>query len=121
MRSRVGLLVCDFDETITQNDSICELANLAYEKRAETEKCPKNCPSNLSSINNGEECPPWSYFVELYFKERREHIKSWCERYPENTLQGHFKMLESLKKVENISIDRVEKYGCMKDICYDEL
>src|SRR5437764_597671 len=52
MHSRVGLLVCDFDETITQSDSICELASLAYEKRSRTEKCPKNCPPNLSSINN---------------------------------------------------------------------
>jgi 2-hydroxy-3-keto-5-methylthiopentenyl-1-phosphate phosphatase len=123
MHSRpVGLLVCDFDETITQNDSICELASLAYEKRAKTDKCPENCPSNLSSNNNDKESPPpWSYFVELYFKERKEHIKSWCEHYSESTLQDHFKMLESLKNVEIISIDRVEKYGCIKDVCYDEL
>jgi 2-hydroxy-3-keto-5-methylthiopentenyl-1-phosphate phosphatase len=117
MRSRfVGLLVCDFDETITQNDSICELANLAYEKRAKTGKCPK-LPNG-----NDEGCPPpWSYFVELYFKERKEHIKRWCDHYPESTLNDHFKMLESLKEVENTSIDRVEKYGCLKDVCYNEL
>ncbi|RIA98570.1 hypothetical protein C1645_870650 [Glomus cerebriforme] len=120
----VDLLVCDFDETITQNDSICELANLAYEKRARTGKCPTppNCPSILSSNDNDEECPPpWSYFVELYFKEYKEHIKRWREQHSDKTLHDHFKMLESLKKVENISIDRIEAYGCMKGVCYHEL
>lgn len=124
MSSRlVDLLVCDFDETITQNDTICEIANLAYEKRAETGKCPNppNCPT-LSSNDSDEECPPpWLHFVELYFKEYKEHIKRWCEQHSEDTLQDHFKMLGSLKMVENKSIDRIEKYGCLKGVCYDGL
>jgi 2-hydroxy-3-keto-5-methylthiopentenyl-1-phosphate phosphatase len=119
----VDLLVCDFDETITQNDTICEIANLAYEKRAETGKCPKppNCPT-LSSNDSDEECPPpWLHFVELYFKEYKEHVKRWCEQHSENTLQDHFKMLKSLKIVENKSIDRIEKHGCLKGVCYNDL
>ncbi|CAG8548470.1 9560_t:CDS:2 [Funneliformis mosseae] len=118
----VGLLVCDFDETITQNDSICELANLAYDKRAKQGKCPPS-PPNCPPLNDkDEECPPpWSYFVELYFKEYKEHVKRWHERNPDDTIQDHFKMLESLKKVENISIDRIERYDCMKGVCDNEL
>lgn len=119
----VDLLVCDFDETITQNDTICEIANLAYEKRAETGKCPKppNCPT-LFSNDSDEECPPpWLHFVELYFKEYKEHIKRWCEQHSENTLQDHFKMLESLKIVEIKSIDRIEKHGCLKGMCHNDL
>ncbi|CAG8609781.1 10761_t:CDS:2 [Cetraspora pellucida] len=118
----VGLLVSDFDETITQHDSICEIAKLAYEKRARQGECPllneKLAPDN----NDAGECPPpWSYFVEKYFRDRKEHIKFWNETHSERTLQDHYEMLESLREVEKKSLNRVEKYQCLSGIHCDEL
>src|SRR6185369_10738144 len=68
------------------------------------------------------ECPPpWSYFVELYFKERTEHIKSWRETHSVHTLEDYYLLLESLKLVELASMSRVEKYKCLSGVYINEL
>ncbi|RHZ47466.1 hypothetical protein Glove_579g21 [Diversispora epigaea] len=115
MVTSVGLLVCDFDETITQRDSTCKVAELAYKKRAQQGKCS---PSDDCFLD----CPPpWSYFVEKYFKERKEHIKHWGETHPETSLEDHYKLLGSLREVEIASMERVEKYNCLSGIHRNEL
>ncbi|RIB13945.1 HAD-like domain-containing protein [Gigaspora rosea] len=122
MHYPVGLLVSDFDETITQHDSICEIAKLAYDKRERQGKCPLVDEKLAPNDNDAGGCPPpWSYFVEKYFRERKEHIKFWCEKQPERTLQDHYKLLESLREVEKKSLNRVEKYQCLNGIRCDEL
>lgn len=116
MVAPVGLLVCDYDETITLRDSVCKIAELAYEKRARQGKCPpSNGPCTL-------ECPPpWSYFVEKYFKEREEHIRRWHETHPETSLEDHYKFLGSLRVTEIKSMERVEKYECISGLESNEL
>ncbi|CAG8448542.1 6658_t:CDS:2 [Ambispora gerdemannii] len=104
--SVVGLLVSDFDETITQNDTLSVLIAICPRM---SDDCRKDCP------------PPWSYFVELYFKERAEHIKRWGETNSERTLEDFYKLLKSLENVEERSMKRVEDFKCLVGVRSEEL
>ncbi|CAG8609321.1 13354_t:CDS:2 [Acaulospora morrowiae] len=113
----VGLLVCDFDETITQCDSTCEIAKLAYEKRSRQGKCPRSDKNKSIDV-----CPrPWSHYVKSYFRERKEHIKRWHETNSNKSLQDHYEFLKTLGEVEMISMERVEGDNCLSGICSSEL
>ncbi|CAG8438721.1 8722_t:CDS:2 [Ambispora leptoticha] len=102
----VGLLVSDFDETITLCDT---LSTLIAKCPRMSDDCKHDCP------------PPWSYFVELYFKELKEHIKHWGESHPEKTLEDFYKLLKSLEKVEERSMKRVEDFKCLIGVHPEEL
>ncbi|CAG8498424.1 3641_t:CDS:2 [Dentiscutata heterogama] len=85
-------------------------------------ECPLVDEKLAPNDSDAGECPPpWSYFVEKYFRDRKEHIKFWCETNPERTLQDHYKLLESLREVEKKSLNRVEKYQCLSGVHCDEL
>ncbi|CAG8459418.1 5101_t:CDS:1 [Paraglomus brasilianum] len=150
--SRVGMLVIDFDETVTLEDTTCEIANLAYNKRARKNICPmtiiekvndsnrarfgsrkqsrslilQSHPQQLQQIQTSSDypypCPPpWSFFVNLYFKERADFILKWRQNNPHYTLNDFYSLLSSLSLVENNSLDRVESYHCLTGICASEL
>ncbi|KAG9307763.1 hypothetical protein G9A89_023328 [Geosiphon pyriformis] len=97
----VGLLVVDFDDTITQHDALSLLID--------------TCPRMQDSCKN--ECPPpWSYFTELFFKERADHVQLWLKSHPHETIDDYFKLLGSIEKVEEKSIKRIEKYNCLSGV-----
>ncbi|KAJ3082450.1 hypothetical protein HK102_001696, partial [Quaeritorhiza haematococci] len=63
---RIGALVLDFDETITEHDTIASIAELALSSRQPrpvfTATPPACGEQNIST-------QPWSYFVDLYLKD----------------------------------------------------
>ncbi|CAG8466073.1 3928_t:CDS:2 [Paraglomus occultum] len=125
--ARVGMLVTDFDETVTLEDTTCEIAKLAYNKRARKNICPMTIvEKQLQQIQTSNDypypCPPlWSYFVNLYLKERADFIFKWRQNNPHYTLSDFYSLLSSLSLVENNSLDRVESYHCLTGICASEL
>jgi hypothetical protein len=118
MYPKIGLLVSDFDETITEHDTLCEIANLAYEKRAREEECPENA---RHAQCHHDKPPPWSYFCETYFRERRLYIEQWREAHSDGTLKGHYNLLNALREVELMSLARVERHRCLAGLCPHEL
>ncbi|RUP43281.1 hypothetical protein BC936DRAFT_137394 [Jimgerdemannia flammicorona] len=105
----VSLLVCDFDKTITSKDTIGILASLAYSKR-------------VNQSPTSQPIPPWSFFVDAHLKDYAEHQARWCSTHGDDlTSPDHLAFLESLRAVEDASLDRVAAHGVLAGLTRDEI
>lgn len=110
-RPFVSLLICDFDGTITTNESAALLAaaSLASSKRRTVSSIP-------------DPVPLWSFFVDAYLKDCAEHQLQWQSSFEKGTtLDDYFGFLESLRTVEYASIDRVGSHAVLAGLTRDEL
>jgi 2-hydroxy-3-keto-5-methylthiopentenyl-1-phosphate phosphatase len=83
----IGVLVTDWDETVTKNDTIGLLAEAAYEHKPDLE-------------------PPWSHYVEEYLKDYRAYYEA---QDPSTTLDAEREILRGLDSVDSASLKRVEE------------
>ncbi|ORX88612.1 hypothetical protein K493DRAFT_306478 [Basidiobolus meristosporus CBS 931.73] len=106
----IGLLVTDFDETITQQDSIAALAETAYTAR------------EGRNSTGGAEIPPWSYFGDAYGKDYTEATEKLPPQPTQNgTLAQLYYFLDALKEVELRSLQRVSKGLALSGVSREEL
>ncbi|KAK9720199.1 hypothetical protein K7432_004291 [Basidiobolus ranarum] len=106
----IGLLVTDFDETISQQDSISSLAKTAYKVRE-----ARNT-TQVSSI------PPWSYFEEAYGEDYTKYSAKLPPQPTQNgTLEQLYYFLDALKEVELRSLARVSKGLALSGVTREEL
>ena len=83
----IEVLVTDWDETVTEQDTMAVLAEAAYLHKEDFE-------------------PTWDYFGDHYFKDYRKYSDNF-ER-PRTSLDAETHFLKGLKEVELSSVRRVE-------------
>jgi len=97
--SRPNLLIfCDWDETITAEDTLALIPN--------PDSSEPDAP------------PPFSYFSKYYLNLLAEHEK---EIGPRDTLERQLEYLDSLGSVERKSVTRVEEKGLFKGVKEDDI
>ncbi|OLL24714.1 UPF0655 protein [Neolecta irregularis DAH-3] len=95
-------IFCDFDETITLNDTLQLVASAAYDS-------PNRAVANP---------PPWSFFVESYLADYAEQKQSYD---PIVTLDQELDFLRSLEPIELKSVHRTEYLQLFKGITDDDI
>lgn len=95
----VGLVVLDFDETITSKDTISILSSIAYAKKTAFK-------------------PKWPYFSESYMNDYTKVKKDFG---PISTLGDQKKFFDELRAVEHASIGRIENSGLFKGLSQADL
>lgn len=95
----VGLVVLDFDETITAKDTISTISSIAYAKKPTFK-------------------PEWSYFSECYLND---YAKVKQDFGPISTLEDQKKFFDEVRAVERASLQRIEKSGLFKGLLREDL
>jgi len=99
-------LLLDFDGTITQNDTIGILAELAIRRSPDPD-----CTRAL-----------WEGIVNDYISDHEAHVKGYVPRAEDRKwLSQEFAFLESLRPVEAASAERVEQSGLFKGLSDEDL
>ncbi|ANB13670.1 hypothetical protein AWJ20_4613 [Sugiyamaella lignohabitans] len=93
--SAIDVLVTDWDETVTSEDTMAVLSQAAYDHK-----------TNFH--------PPWEYFGDMYYKDYEKYACNYNER--RGSLQEEAEFLSGLKQVELESVTRVENSGLFKDV-----
>ncbi|CCE62061.1 hypothetical protein TPHA_0B03890 [Tetrapisispora phaffii CBS 4417] len=127
-----NIIIADFDETITYDDTIAVLSKLPYFVRSQAyrssnNKCQSNAP--LKSI------PDWEYFVNYYMEVYSKNINSIKRKLPilefdqNNTrvnylskLNAEIQYQDELKElIELKSVDNIVNNGTFAGISIDDL
>ncbi|KAI8644260.1 HAD-like domain-containing protein [Parasitella parasitica] len=93
--SAYPLLLIDFDQTITLQDTIGPLGKFG-----------------VSYTQNSK---PWSYFVDSYLQEYKEHRKH-LPKLPKGDFKAFVKQLDSYRSIERASQERVGQYKVFQGI-----
>lgn len=88
------LLLVDWDETITEKDTLSLLADAAYQSKP-----------------GDDAIPNWSFFVDSYIREYTTHAGNFGDR---NTLDQELLFLKSLEMIDLSSVNRVESSGLFR-------
>ncbi|KAI5795185.1 HAD-like domain-containing protein [Geopyxis carbonaria] len=104
---RISHLLLDFDETLTEKDTISRLAAAAYSLHS---------PS-------APRIPPWSYFVQAYCADSASFSEKTQCTFPETwtPIEKEICLLNSVLPVEKASIERIENGGVFKGLRPAEL
>lgn len=90
------LILVDFDQTITRNDTIGLLGQFGVSHSHTTAK-------------------PWSYFVDRYLEKYREH-RDHLPDIPKGDFEAFIEQLDSYQPIEKDSLARVSKHGVFANI-----
>ncbi|KAL7752614.1 hypothetical protein RI367_002149 [Sorochytrium milnesiophthora] len=115
--ARPYLLLADFDETLTANDTIAALAKLAYDHRAATRS------------DTATAIPPWSFFVDAYVHDldalrdaehpRCENAAELVALLPKHKQQAVQRTLEHISHTlpaERASIARIQHHRALAGV-----
>ncbi|KAI9483776.1 MAG: HAD-like domain-containing protein [Benjaminiella poitrasii] len=97
------LILIDFDETITQRDTIAPLGQFA-----------------LSAAHSST---PWSFFTDAYLQDyysHRDYLKTH-EKQPPQNLKALIDQLDSYRHVEFASLQRIGEHHVFQGLCRDDL
>ncbi|CEP17326.1 hypothetical protein [Parasitella parasitica] len=93
--STLPLILIDFDQTITLQDTIGPLGKFG--------------------VNFTQNTKPWSYFVDSYLQEYKEHRKHFFD-LPKGDFKAFVAQLDSYRSIERASQERLSQYKVFQGV-----
>ncbi|KAG5463296.1 MAG: hypothetical protein BJ554DRAFT_456 [Olpidium bornovanus] len=133
--SRATILACDFDETLTAQDSLALLALLAHGKTMSPRDAGGGgcrCGKTLTGPAEINACPRWSSLVDAYLADLGAHRSAWrvgaeerARRRPPTqgpaAVAEYLAHLDAENALDAASLQRVRESRCLAGLTREEI